>query len=456
MTMVSSETQDLVRLLGADAAIGSSLCPTTAARRAARRYLVKARKSGCAEEQLIAMSGWLRYLEPAVAADARRLRRRHNPSTPAGRSALYAWLGELIGTTVGFALGVIVGTLLGLVTGAAWAPVGLGVVGSVAGGLVGSRYGAARPEGLSARDAREAQLGATIGSLLSGPFGLLVPVGAYLGAVPNPNEGELPRGRRRRRGAPAYAPAAIECVERETGTRRVVGLAAHTGNLLVHPSLRTAREAELGCLGRKPQSFAVTHVPTGQLVATVQNPCAAIMLAEEIEQFASPGIASPNVLEAQAAIGGPHMWNARFIAEFSQQSDAPTSVHLRTHDRWLEQNPGADGLLLLESDRKNRAAVAAASGWLVGALAGITIGVVSGGVLFGLLGAAMAGVEGIAPGIVLGGIMGVPLGYGIGTIWGAVTQTDEVTEGPSAPLAAGIGAALLGPIGAAVGAYVAA
>lgn len=222
-------------------------------------------------------------------------------------------------------------------------------------------------------------------------------------------------------------------------------------NLVVHPSIRTAHEIYVAD-GGAPGSYAITHVPTGQLVANVRTAVAAKQLAKEINGFAGPGIASMNPAEVQYAIGGPDMARADYIFDASALSwraadKLPTYAHWSKH---AQHNPAS------AEDRKSRAAVSAAIGSLIGGVIGAVVGAIGGGALGLIGGSLIGGPEGAIGGLIVGAVFGIPLGVYIGTIWGAVRQTGKALEGidaGSAKLAAGVGSAFLGPIGAGLGAY---
>lgn len=276
-----------------------------------------------------------------------------------------------------------------------------------------------------------------------------------------------PRKRREKR------PVELAVVVRtQGGDRRVaVPMVTAIGDLAVHPSIRNAEDIRvLGEIERGERSFphawAVTHMPSGQLVATVRLKDWAHKLAKEIVAFSGPGLSSPDPHVAARAIAGDAAFRLNYIIHVSRQSEE--AAHVQPGDRG-----GARGKfptykawkktaheLTLENpqDLASQAAVAAA----VGALVGGIIGAVGGAVLLGVTGAAIGaatGAGGAGTGAVVGGMYGVGLGSYIGTIWGAVRQTDRALEGhdaTSARILAGLGAAFTGPfapVGAGVGAY---
>lgn len=245
------------------------------------------------------------------------------------------------------------------------------------------------------------------------------------------------------------------------GTQGVYPISAELvgKHLLVHPSLRDPVEVLAAVTpGSTPQSYAITHVPTGQLVATVATDEWAKKLAKEINSFAGPGIASADVFEVQDAIGGPMLEGAEYItySALSSFEGGPFETlrrwrYLNTElGRAMAHNPEA------KEDRKARAAVSAAVGSLLGGLIGVVVGAVGGGALGLVGGALLGGPEGAVGGLMVGAVFGIPLGLFIGTIWGAVRQTDRALHGvdaSTAKVAAGVGSVFLGPIGAGLGAY---
>ncbi len=229
------------------------------------------------------------------------------------------------------------------------------------------------------------------------------------------------------------------------------------GVFAIHPSLRNIREIELG-RRKRPQSHAITHVPTGQLVATVRTKDWAKKLAEQIVAFSDVGYESTDPHVVAHAVGGPGLRRAKYILHVSRQSMEPSKKRGKfpTFKAWektsggLEQNP---------EDLRTQAAVSAAVGSLVGGF----IGALGGALILGgvgvVIGASMGAGTAVATGGAVGAAYGIPLGAYIGTIWGAVRQTERALEGyPSteARILAGLGAALTGPlapVGAGVGAY---
>lgn len=229
------------------------------------------------------------------------------------------------------------------------------------------------------------------------------------------------------------------------------------GVFAIHPSLRNIHEIELG-RRKRPDSYGITHVPSGQLVATVRTKEWAKRLAEEIVKFAEPGYESTDPRVVQRALGGPNLERVAYIVYVSKQSRRPSKRRGKfpTYTAWQQKprrarNPG---------DLKSEAAVAAAIGSLVGGFIGALGGAVVLGAGGALVGASVGGASGAATGAMVGAVYGVPLGAYIGTIWGAVQQTERALKGhpaTEARILAGLGAGLAGPlapVGAGVGAYI--
>lgn len=268
----------------------------------------------------------------------------------------------------------------------------------------------------------------------------------------NPSKGR----KAARRAPPREATLCVALVGPGQTTYHVVHGERVGEHLVIHPSVRTPHEV-YEADGGEPHSWAVTHVPTGQLVATVRTKAWAKRLAKQIDDFSGAGIASAHTDDVQVAIGGPDMQRAQYIEHVARQSfETPAQRgKFPTYKAWLkhahELNPDDD-----RENRKTRAAVHAALGSLVGGLVGIVVGAVGGGALGLVIGGLAGGAEGAAGGAMIGGAFGVPIGGYVGTIWGAVRQTGKALHGVdagTAKVAAGVGSAIFGPIGAGVGGY---
>jgi len=229
---------------------------------------------------------------------------------------------------------------------------------------------------------------------------------------------------------------------------------------VVHPSLRTSSEL-MAAARKKPSSWGLTHLPTGQLVATVHSKAWAEKLAKEISRFADEGISSSDVRVASHAMAGQNNEGIAYIAKVQRRSqrgkkhkEFPTFARfLAGRKKSRAPNPPHDVAM--------DAALAAAVGSLLGSLVGAVGGAAALGVVGGTIGGLVGGSSGIGGGALAGAIFGIPLGGFVGTIWGAVRQTRKELEEKgydprSAKILAGVGAGIAGPLsplGAGVGAY---
>lgn len=267
-------------------------------------------------------------------------------------------------------------------------------------------------------------------------------------AVPNPHE------RRRRCGSLLIA------TRNPNGAAVVLpvdGIEVVGGVLVVHPSIRNIFEV-VGAARRQPSSWSITHLPSGQLVATVEGRGWAVKLANEILSFAGEGIRSIDPRVVALAIGGPDFMRARYLLDVQRM--ATQGGRFPSFHSWREQHKG----MRLQNAPKDVAAAAAlqaAVGSLVGGILGAIGGAVVLGVVGGTLGAAVGGAGLGGGGAVAGAIFGIPIGGFVGTIWGAVRQTGKALRGyereqHTAKLLAGVGAGVAGPLsplGAGLGAY---
>lgn len=232
---------------------------------------------------------------------------------------------------------------------------------------------------------------------------------------------------------------------------------------VIHPSMRNLKEIEEG-EQRRPSSWGITHVPTGQLVTTLPSKDWARKLSKQIIGFSDEGLDSSDVITAANAMGGPRLVRAQYMLHVYNQSQKPARQRGKfvTYAAWKKTKEAKELAKDLETnprDLATDAAVAAAVGSLVGGIIGAVGGGVAFGVVGGTLGLLSGGPVAGAGTAMVGAIFGIPVGAYVGTIWGAVRQTDKALEGydaTSARVLAGLGAALTGPlapVGAGVGAY---
>ena len=265
--------------------------------------------------------------------------------------------------------------------------------------------------------------------------------GGPLRPVKNPRRGQAPTG---------LSVCTIDAEGRQLRTRvpsKRVGEC-----MFVHPSLRSAQEVALA--GTQPNSWALTHCPTGLLVATVGTERWASFLGKQIAKIAGPSLCSGDPGDVQRLIGGPGSLGTAYLVEMTERSWDPDTA-LVPFSKWVKGRRALNPQE--EEDAKTRAAVAAAIGAFIGGIGGAVVGLVVGASLGALAGALFGGISGAAAtGATVGDLFGIPLGYVVGTIWGAVRQTGKAVSGPnrgSAMLGAGVGAVFLGFPGAAVGGY---
>jgi hypothetical protein len=382
----------------------------------------------------------------------------------AGSAALKAWIGSMLGGLLGAVAGGATGALIGGLATAAQGGVGAfpgAVLGAAMGTWVGYPSGAWHgvKEWSDAPEARGGALaGAIIGPMAAGLVGIPAfwGVGSAVGAYLATNE---------RRSNPTSDISLL--IADDTEVIRVPVLFPGP-DLMVHPSVRTNKESSRVRRGLQPKSWSVTHIPSGQLVAVVGDRDFAMQLGREIQQLAGPALGSSDPEIAARAIAGPGMYRAGYVVDMMERS-FKRSPQFETYIDWQ-----TDRRMMNPSDTRKKAAVAAATGGMIGGLAGAGVGLVSGGALGAAIGAAW-GATGAGTGVAVGGVYGTALGYSIGTIWGAVRKLgrdkDSKVARTRVKLAAGGGAALglaagmaitygtwliLPPIGAAVGAYLAA
>ena len=231
------------------------------------------------------------------------------------------------------------------------------------------------------------------------------------------------------------------------------------GPLIIHPSVRTPEEIKAAAAG-EPTSFAVSHAPTGLLVATLPDYVTAVWTARQLVEN-SPDIGAAFAQDpAVVTFAGLPQFADDYLVYVQIEAQEPNvdpAKDLLAYDAWLAAN--RDELMLAANPMqpKGKAALYAALGSLVGTLGGLAVGFLVGGVLGGAVGAVVGGGEGAAGGAMIGGVLGMPVGATVGTIYGSVRGTDYVYPGEpgrQARLAAGIGGFLWPVVGSAVGAAV--
>lgn len=364
------------------------------------------------------------------------------------------------------------------------------MLGFYGGNIAGARYGAGIPEGLSEADRRQAQNFATLGAAVLPSIG--APIGAYVGATPNPSHRAELHGLRHELSQ-AKTSKQLKRVERQInalerrsnpkakrpkvprktkiilddGSHHDVRVVLVTDHFAVHPSVRSAKEVETAT--KRATFYGVSHRGSGQLVATVRGQEWATKLARELEKISDPGVALPDPTQAAYAIGGRSLERVPYILHVQRQAQKPKSSRgdFPTFSRWKKSAKELDNPPN-EADLKSRAAVAAAIGALVGGVVGSVAGLAVVGAAGAVFGLALGGVENATGGAMMGAIMGIPVGYVVGTVWGAVRQTGQALDTPDArdPITgelpkgygtartgAAVGGVFFGPIGAGVGAY---
>lgn len=388
--------------------------------------------------------------------------RKHNPLSPPGEAALMAWMGSVLGAIAGG----VVGGALSMATGGAtfWATRWIAYAGNIVGtrAVLGSNL-VAQPTG------KKAKTGATWGSVIFPPLGIGPAIGAHIGAEDNPSSARVlnpcAMASAKRSMNPDKAIGGIIPVVMidAKGKERTAKVSAEwvTDSIVIHPSMRTLKEVQAAGRG-KPATWAVTHLPSGQLVATVGSRKWARELATEIETMAGPGLGSPDPEVAAKAILSGSDAPLVYIGHIQRQSMETKPGKFPKYDDWLFTSTELDDHIALPnpSNVKKEAAMAAAVGGIVGIFAGAAVGMVALGTIGGLLGGAFVnfGIEPVMVGALVGGVWGIPIGASIGTIWGSVRRTGKETGDSSAKMGAGLGSLaghfiLMPPVGAALGAY---
>jgi len=411
--------------------------------------------------------------------------RQHNPLTEAGQSALYAWMGSVLGVIAGGMVTAVLGPAVGQQTALTVGGL-LGYIGNIVGARAMVEWGLEN----SASKAK-AKRYATWGAVLFSPAGIGPAVGGYLGAAKNPtdhrqrcgyghpdpigsmmcegNENEYvalnPQSlvNLLRRVNPANREVVTTAVipvmvEDKNGKKKVKMVKAEwvTDTVMIHPSMRSCAELKQAT-GNKVRNWSVTHVPTGQLIATVGNRTWARELARELALLGGPGLRSPDPEIAQRALMRFGDTVKLYLQHIQRQSMEKDPGEFVSYETYVATSSELDGPITNPDEGKKALAASAALGGLVGALTGAGVGLIAGAAL-GAAGGALFGAGGAATGAVVGGIYGIPLGFSIGTIWGSVRRVREDGGDEGARLGAGLGSfaghfVLLPPLGAAVGAY---
>ncbi len=115
-------------------------------------------------------------LPHAEAMLAHHWHRQMNPLDPRERAALYAWVGDLVGATMGLMVGTVLGAALPQAAGV------LTVLFAWGGGVAGSGVGAGMTPGFAGARRRRLQRYASIGGLVFPPLGIGSALGGYVGA----------------------------------------------------------------------------------------------------------------------------------------------------------------------------------------------------------------------------------------------------------------------------------
>jgi len=404
--------------------------------------------------------------------------------TEAGQSALYAWMGSVLGVIAGGMVTAVLGPAVGQQTALTVGGL-LGYIGNIVGARAMVEWGLEN----SASKAK-AKRYATWGAVLFSPAGIGPAVGGYLGATKNPsdhrhrcgyghpdpigsmlcegNDNEYlalnPQslGNLLRRVNPSeenVVTAVIPVmVEGKDGKQKIKKVRAEwvTDTVMIHPSMRSKGELDKAT-GNVMRNWSVTHVPTGQLIATVGNRRWARSLASEIAKLGGPALRSPDPEIAQRALLRHGDTVVLYLQHIQRQSMEKDPGEFVSYETYVATSSELDGPITNPDEGKKALAASAALGGLVGALTGAGIGLITGAAL-GAAGGALFGAGGAATGAVVGGIYGIPLGFSIGTIWGSVRRVREDGGDEGARLGAGLGSfaghfVLLPPLGAAVGAY---